>query len=447
MSATADNSTRVRSLAISAGDRERLKAARIASLTLLVCLAIVYSGGERYFYLISHTLEYGFYMLMVACVLLIVGTSGIRTGAILCALPYVAFVVAYTVWGLIVSPVQSQVAADAAKAALLNVFLFAGVLAAVRDRWALATLAFLIQLAALGNVALLLWETADHTVTRSLANFGQTVYDIVERPGGLWVQPNDAAVAFLFASLLSFWARGPRAIIWLARLGAAVAIFLTASRTGMYPLILCSALFGVMALMTSRVDRRLWIVVLGLGGAAAVLIGAAFLFAEGPLVATWLATNYDLTRFLDLGQSLRAASDPSRTDSARVWLAKAIGGPWQGAGIYSFQGSLTLQGAHDMYIMVWGETSIASLVAYVGVLGFGLLRSLRRAIPTRDRVSLVTMWAVYLAIGLSTHNQFTSVVGITVVALLYCLPEVLSERDPGSLADKALGRPGLSQFA
>src|SRR2546430_915394 len=206
VSATTVADIRATGLVIDDAGRERLVAARIGTFLLLVCLAIVYSGGERYFYLISRTLEYGFDLLMIACIVLVVSTSEIRMVAVLDALPYLGFVVAYTVWGLVVSPIQWLVASSAVSAVLLNVLLFAGIFVGVLDRRRLATLAYLIQLAVLVNVALVLWEAVDYTLTRSLANFAHTAYYVLERPGGLWVQPNDAAIALLFGALLSFWA-------------------------------------------------------------------------------------------------------------------------------------------------------------------------------------------------------------------------------------------------
>ena len=444
MSATTVADIRATGLVIEDAGRERLVAARIGTFLLLVCLAIVYSGGERYFYLISRTLEYGFDLLMIACIVLVVSTSGIRMVAVLDALPYLGFVVAYTVWGLVVSPVQWLVASSAVSAVLLNVLLFAGIFVGVLDRRRLATLAYLIQLAVLVNVALVLWEAVDYTLTRSLANFAHTAYYVLERPGGLWVQPNDAAIALLFGALLSFWARGPRAVIWLARAGSAVAIFLTASRTGMYPLILCAGIFGAMKVITSRWDGRLWMAAVGLGGAAMIVGGALLVFLEGEAIGLWISTNYDLTRFLDLGQSLRVPSDPSRTAAAQIWFAKALDGPWGGSGIYSFQGSLSLEGAHDMYIMVWGETGVLSLIAYLGVLIAGVLQALSGAIPSRDRVGVLTLWAVYLIVGLTTHTQFSSVVGIIVIALLYRLPGVLRDRHFQARIEETLER---SRFA
>jgi O-antigen ligase len=441
MSATVPNAAQVSSLGISGSDRHSSAAARIAQAALLVFLAIVYSGGERYFYLISRPLQYGFDLLIIACIVLIVSATGIRASDALYALPYLAFVVAYTVWGLLVSPIQSLLVSAAVSAAGLNVLLFGGVFVALRDRRSLATLAYLILLAALVNVALVVWEAVDYTVTRSLANFAHTSYYVLERPGGLWVQPNDAAIALLFAALLSFWARGPRAVIWLARVGSAVAIFLTASRTGMYPLIFCAGIFGAMAVISSRSDGRLWIAVAGLGGAAVIVVGALIVFVEGQAIGTWLSTNYDLTRFLDLGQSLRLASDPSRTAAAQIWFAKALDGPWGGSGIYSFQGSLSLEGAHDMYIMVWGETGVVSLVLYLVVLTVGVLQAFSGAIPIRDRVALLTVWTVYLAVGLTTHTQFSSVAGIIVIALLYRLPEVLRDRFSEPRIEQTLERP------
>ena len=81
-----------------------------------------------------------------------------------------------------------------------------------------------------------------------------------------------------------------------------------------------------------------------------------------------------------------------------------------------------------MYIMVWGETGVLSLIAYLGVLIAGVLQALSGAIPSRDRVGVLTLWAVYLIVGLTTHTQFSSVVGIIVIALLYRLPGVLRDR-------------------
>src|SRR5439155_26222549 len=84
---------------------------------------------------------------------------------------------------------------------------------------------------------------------------------------------------------------------------------------------------------------------------------------------------------------------------------------------------------HDaLPILVWGETGVLSLIAYLGVLIAGVLHALSGAIPSRDRVGVLTLWAVYLIVGLTTHTQFSSVVGIIVIALLYRLPGVLRDR-------------------
>jgi hypothetical protein len=423
-------------------------AQRLAGVGLAACLAVVYSGVERYFYVISRPLQYGFDGLMLAATLACLWSSRRSRLLTLALVPYLAWIVGFHLWGYAVSPSQVDVLPGAAGAVALNLLLLTAVAAAAGVRGGLQALVSLLQVAALANVGLALWETGHRDVTFRLAALVQSGYYNALRPAGLWIQPNDAAMALLFALIVSLFARRPApAWIWLARAASLVGIYLSGSRSGLYPLVACLALFAVARLRSIRPGAGAWAALL-LAGAVLVACLALLVELQAPALRD-LTGGYDVGRFADLAQADRTPSDPSRTSLAGVWLDRAVNGPWQGSGLYSFRSlNPAVQGAHDVFIAIWGEAGLGWLVAYLAVLGASLAAFVRARLPARDRAALGCFWLVYVLEGLVDHSQLSSVVLIIVVGLLLALPAALESAGAGVSTSASSGTgPGRSEEA
>src|SRR5262249_17778670 len=92
------------------------------------------------------------------------------------------------------------------------------------------------------------------------------------------------------------------------------------------------------------------------------------------------------------------------------------------------------QGAHNLYLVVLGETGIVSLIVYLAILGLGLRRSLATGVTQVERHALALMWFSFLLIGFVWHNPFENPFGLFYIALLYYLPDLLGRDQVASLA-------------
>jgi hypothetical protein len=394
----------------------------IGRTVIFVALTLMYSGVERYFWRVSTALHYSFdALLLLAVGLLLPAQWGNRRAWRL--LPYGFWIGAYYLWGVTVSPIQSSVLPMALSQIVLNLLILAAVGVAVSDRDNVGRFALYLQYAVWANCAVALVQYFDWPVLASMAHFlnpSTTSYNI-HRPAGLWIDPNLAGIGYLFAFLMSFLARGPRIVLWLSRLAAILGMYLTGSRGGMYPLVFSAAVLGVMWLYNRRQSLRSHVLTIGGSCTLLLLVGVVFV---GSIYRSDVPGGYALNRFLDA--SLRGTNDPSRVEVGSFWLSRALHGPWYGSGVFSYQGNgLTQEGAHDVFLTVWGETGLASLAIYLTVLGLGIAWAIRARIPARERGLLMLMWLDYLLEGFTWHNQFSAVVGIIVIGLLYRLPAAL----------------------
>jgi O-antigen ligase len=398
---------------------------RLASFVLPACLAVVYSGAERYFYAISHVLQFGFDGVVVASALVCAWSSRRSRLAMLAVVPYAVWITGFHVWGLLVSPAQARVLSTAVSVTALNLLLLTATAVAVAGGRGVSRLADFIQCAVLVNLGMSLWEAGHPQVTVQLAGLVHSDYYNPLRPSGLWIQPNVAAIGFLFALVISRLSTRPGSPwIWLARIGSIVGIYLSGSRSGLYPLVLCLVVIAAAEARRSRLGAGSWAAVLLALFAAAGL--ALTLTLASP--ASGLARGYDAVRFLDFAQQLRTPTDPSRSTVTGIWLQRAINGPWQGSGLYSFRGfSRAVQGPHDVFIAVWGETGPLGLVSYVGVIAAAVVSMLRTRLPSRTRTTVACLWLVYLMEAFVEHNQLSSVMEIVIVGLLFSLPAVLGQ--------------------
>jgi O-antigen ligase len=391
---------------------------------------VVYGGGLQFLGALSPYLLYGFYLVLGACLGLCVLARPDALAGVRCLRVYLLWILFYVLWGTVVSRDAGLVLPYGLRLLFRNLFITAAFVIAVGDRRHLATLVRFIGASAVINCAISLWEANNPILIEQLARFlnPDSVSFRADRPSGLWTNANESAFAFLFAMLLSLWDRGW--FPWLVRLASIVGIYLTASRTGMYLMILCGLSLGLYRLRSLTRSMQAAAVVLNLawvGGLCLAVLGAT------------LSTTVDLSedgrvaRILDFSESsTREQGGFSRAELAAEAADAALNGPWYGRGLFTFQdvagseGELGIPiGAHNIYLTVWGEVGVVGLAVYLAVLGLGLLGLFTCRAALNDWLGAALLWACYLTIGFAWHNQLASVSGMIYVALLYRLPGVV----------------------
>ncbi|KPV51336.1 hypothetical protein SE17_21780 [Kouleothrix aurantiaca] len=272
----------------------------------------------------------------------------------------------YFLWTLLVLPSAREQLPEVIRVLVRNATVLAAIPVVVRNRPNLNRLANGFQLVVLVNCAICIWESLDPTVIWAIANMRAEDISVVDpnRAAALWYNPNPAAFGFLIGALMSRWSRG-----WLmvaGRIAALVGIYLTVSRSGLYMLLLCGALYGTFRMRGVTMTLRRWVLV---AGALALLLGALIgvvAAGPGPLLPENGGGNWNVQRLLDVQEE--NSGDLSRVQLSEVALRAAMRGPWYGRGTFIFQGSpaspfkaYTNVGAHNIYIVVVGEAGLAGV--------------------------------------------------------------------------------------
>jgi O-antigen ligase len=412
---------------------DRISVARWAGLA---SLALLYGGISPFLGEFSRSLLYGWYAGFLGCVCLCVVAEPRALLRLKPLVPWMYWVLCYCVWGTVVSADWAAAAPRALRLILRSTVLLSAVAILVKEKRHLQILAHWVGYAAVIGCVLSVWEARNPAFLQQLTKFSsQTYVADVERPAGLWINPNLAAISFLFALLLSPWDRSPWA--WLTRVAALVGIYLTASRSG---LVLVGTYVVAQIFSLARAGlvqpRRLGII---LCGTWAVVL-CAIVLGLSPPSGLDVSEGYAVRRFLLEGK----AGEDKRTSLSREALEAALSGPWYGRGLFTFSGRGEgaevqsvideSQGAHNFYLAVLGETGIVGLVSYLGILGLGLRRSLATAATRVDRHDLALMWLCYFLIGLVWHNQLENPFGLFYIALLYYSPDLLGRNRDASPA-------------
>jgi O-antigen ligase len=229
-----------------------------------------------------------------------------------------------------------------------------------------------------------------------------------------------------------------------------VGIYLTASRSGFYILLLCAVIYVVYRMRSWRINPA---IVPALVAVAALLGSLALMVVDRPGGLGVDATQGSvLGRVLDVTESTSTELGVvTRSDVTAQALQAAFDAPWFGYGVFTFQGTeiASLQsplplGAHDIYLVAWGEAGIAGLVLYLLVLGIGINGMVRSALPERVRLLLGLLWISYLIIGVVWHNQFTSLLATVYVGLLFRMPAAASRPVSMELHSGIAGTPYLA---
>jgi O-antigen ligase len=415
---------------------------RLSRLVLFAEIFVIYIGAQPFLIMFSPDLLYGTYVVIGACAVGILCFERVASRSVLSTVPYLVWLlVFYCIWGTMMKLDGGPWAYrdhpgkfdddEVIKMFVKNVVVLSAFALAVINRRDLARAANWFQIGALLNLAICFWEVWDPNVISSLALDRDPEVNAfnVLRPAGLWRNPDEAAFAFIFAFLISYWARRPLA--WIGRLACLVGIYLTASRTGVYILALCAAIHFAFRLRSKGFLFR-WLKGFSLC-LAATAVAALVLTESSTLRTIQISKEWEITRIFDLTE--KSAYEPTRFEIAKEGMERIWERPWTGHGIYSFDTSLENSavaiGVHNVFILVWGETGIPGIVSFLMVLALGTSRSFHPQIASSEQSILLRMWISYLVIGLTWHNQFTEFSGMLYAALLYHLPSV-TQRYPAA---------------
>ena len=393
----------------------------------LFYIIFAFSDGVNFLAYVSPYLLYVMYAAVFGSIFASVVMTPPRTYQFRMMLVYGFWLAFYFTWTLLALPNSREQLTEVLRVLLRDATVLAAIPVVLRNRPNLNRLANGFQLVVLVNCAVCIWESLDPTVIWAIANMRAEDISVVDpnRAAALWYNPNPAAFGFLIGALMSRWSRG-----WLlvaGRIAALVGIYLTVSRSGLYMLLLCGALYGTFRLRGVRMNLQHWVIAASglvlLLGALIGLVAAG----PGPLLPENGGGNWNVQRLLDVQEE--NSGDLSRVQLSEVALQSALRGPWYGRGAFIFQGSsdspfkaYTNVGAHNIYIVVLGEAGLAGVAGFGALLLAGICLTLYTPMGADDRFVLGLLWMIYLFIGLVNHNQFTSFQGTIYAGLLAQVP-------------------------
>jgi O-antigen ligase len=390
---------------------------------LLVFITVLYSGGAGFLNL-APILYYAFYLLLFVCVSLCLLFDKQTKIFLQPPILYSVWIALYCLWGLLVSLHQNLVAVSAATLAFRNFLFLAAIAITLVNTWYLRRVAYLIQVAVIINCIFSIRAFYDPNFVLYLAYLfpGVEFVDLL-RPAGLWLNPNEASFAFALGLVMSYWTHG--ILKWAGRFAAILGIYLSVSRTGIFIVLLCLILYIVFkfkSLMTSPARISLMCTFL------AILICVFWFIYEQPgLLLANIPENTNINRYAQYSE----AFEDDRGRLAALSLDYALNGPWYGYGIFSFQDPnlvpyqhLMRVGSHNIYLAVYGEIGIFGILIYLIILITGILLTVGARMDKYDKYNMLVMWLIYIIIGFTWHNQFSSAIGIIYIGFLFHIPRM-----------------------
>jgi hypothetical protein len=390
---------------------------------------VLYGGGFLFLATISPMLLYGFYGLMAGLIALRAATPGQAWRDLRPVALYLAWLVAFWTWGVLVSPFPAWVIPEVVRIVFRNALFLCAVAMALSDLRGLRQLALLVQVAIFVNLYVALRQLNDPAFALDFARrLGEEAYVANNvRPGGLWINPDEAAFALLMGLLLLARERGP--LVWAARAAAIYCIYLSASRSGNYILALSGLLYLLFKLRQGVLSfGRATVLINLLAVAYAVWLA---LFLTGSLPRYDASQDFALNRILDFREE---NAELTRTDLTGAVFELALATPWHGHGALALQDNVAVEryferalpglGAHNIFLAIWGEVGFVGMLAYVAVLAVSASQVLRLPMAPQARLVAALMWLAYLARGFTWHGQMFSGSGIVLLGVILCYPRL-----------------------
>jgi O-antigen ligase len=398
-----------------------------ARVILLGMVAFLYSGGAGFLTLFSSYLFSGFYLAIFVCAFLCLFSKNRRAYDFKPIMPYLIWIVCYCLWGIIWLADKDSATIEVMRVITRHALFLGAIAIVLRNRQDLLKLARLIQIAVIINCIVSIEGFLDPGFTARLAYQFPSVVLIDElRPSGLWINPNVAAYSFLLGFLMSYWTRG--VLAWSGRIAAISGIILSASRTGIYVLLICLALHLLFKIKSIRLSSLHTFIIINM---LVLIVCLCWIVLYNPGIFA-----FDVTGMVNIDR-ITDFSEDKYGGQSRIYIASlatqyAINGPWHGYGIFTFQKTTDVpyetfisQGAHNIYLAVFGETGVLGIFSYLALLSIGIVHMLKARMAKSDRFIVFLMWISYLIIGFAWHDQFTATGGIIHAGLLYQIPGIL----------------------
>lgn len=369
------------------------------------------------------------------------------------AWPFLVWFVFYGLWGAIASPIP--VFADVGRDFFRLITIMMAVAVLTSDRVWLRRLASMTSWVLILNllVSIALREQLPLVQVLVQGDFAHAgIQTLIDRYSGLWGNANAAGMNTLILLVLSAYGRGW--LIWLGRVAGVGLIYLTASRTSTYVLLLIGLLFLYQTLRDNR--RARWLLT-----CCAVAVAAVWLSGAVVDFSAVVPEKSTFARVFDPFETKTAAGGGlTRREVMDQWLATLERGPWHGYGYAAMGGGgstataertdIPYMGTHNMYIGTWIDGGFFGGISFLVLLGFGLWAALRARLAPRDQNVVLALWLVAIVFSAFGHNFQANLDGQALYLLCFLLPRSIALTPDFTSQDRrrqlscATGSPGPS---
>jgi hypothetical protein len=250
------------------------------------------------------------------------------------------------------------------------------------------------------------------------------IQTLTDRYSGLWGNANVAGMSTLILLVLSAYGHG--LLVWAGRVAGVGLIYLTASRTATYLLLLVGLLF---LYNHWRYDRRVRKILVG----CVVAVAVAWLSGAFVEFRTMSPEKSTFTRVLDpLELKTESTGTLTRLEVMEMWLPLLTRDPWWGYGYGAMAGGnstgkvirsdIPWLGVHNMYMGTWIDCGCFGGISFMVLLGFGLWTALRARLAAIDQTVVWALWLVAIIFGAFAHNLQASLDGQALYLLCFILP-------------------------
>lgn len=343
------------------------------------------------------------------------------------AIPFVIWLFVYGIYGSAASPVNviGQFGTDFFRMTTL----LAAFAVLISDRASLRMLGNIAPLILFLNllVSIALQQNtplADFLVQNEFAH--ADIQLATDRYSGLWGNANVAGMNTLILLILTVWGRGK--LLWIGRVAGVWIIYLTASRTSAYLLVLICIYF----LYTSFKYIPKFRVLIAVAAFIVILVWIA---GSLPAVNQLFPEGSTVQRLLDITES-DVARGTRRLDVIEEWLPYLESELWYGRGYGAMGGAGSMGviyrtdvpyiGIHNMYLGSAVDAGVLGALSYLIMLAIGLKRAVRSHLAPIDRTATLALWGVALIFSAFAHNLQASMDGQSMYLLCFLLPKAMA---------------------
>lgn len=359
---------------------------------------------------------------------------------------FLVWLTLYCAWGLIVSPfpewnqaVRSLFYAFTAAAAL-------AILSCNHSSW--KRLSFFSGLGIIINLAVSLalinisgvqdWMFAHNIAS---AEFQSSI----NRYAGFFGDANEAGLQTILLLVLTSWSSGW--IVWISRTAAVWFIYLTASRTSTYCLLLVGGIYLFYYIGYTRRKRLV----------AIVLVCLLFLGIIAEIDPMSWFHKYETdslfwTRILDPLEH-QSRSHYTRFYLTKLWLRYIDHAPWYGYGLNAMRGGaspyavfrtdIPSAGTHNMFLGVWADAGLPGLISYLALLTLGIIAAIRADLGPLERTAVLCIWNILFVFNMFLEALHFGMHSVSLYLLAFMLPALpIFQAHVETKGNESLDTPG-----